>query len=111
MAANLKESVRVWQSLMNQHAYETSDFTLPLEGLTDRDLIGLKWVSSDFLDLTIWACDNIVSHRQRPRLRSAIAYLNELRERQQAAFEALQPKWDNMLDRVNAKLEDYAEQS
>lgn len=86
MARDIQFEVKAWQSIMNQFAYETEDFTVNLSSLKRDEIAGLKWVTAPLIDFTVWACENIVKHKERPKLKKRISYLMELQERQEEAF-------------------------
>lgn len=75
---------------MNQLCHETDGFSRPLHQLTNEQLTRLSQVTDVFLEWSVWVLRHIIHPAQRPRLRSAIAYLNELKERQEAAAEERQ---------------------
>lgn len=104
----LRTSAAVWQSRQTQIIHETERFTVPLADLTDDELLGLFWIIEEDILFSIWAMENIVHPRQRPALKSAICYMTELHERQQAAFSRLADETDDLLFRIKRKIESHA---
>lgn len=87
---SLAINVRMWLGRMGQLQHETAGFSLPLHELSNDDLTRLSQVTDAFLEWSVWILRHIIHPAQRPQLRSAIAYLNELKERQEAAAEERQ---------------------
>lgn len=100
----LKAGAAVWQSRQEQLRYETDGFTLPLSGLSRRDLLGLLWVTEEDLAFSQMML-SAVRPARRADLKKTIAYMAELHERQQEAF-ASESAWiDDQMTRMGVKLE------
>jgi len=92
-------AVKAWLNIAGQHGYETENFSLALHQLTDNDLETLKPVSSNFLLFAPLAI-NALHPKCRPDARRAVAYLQELQDRQQAAAQKANDKYDRMRIRI-----------
>jgi hypothetical protein len=89
----MKQRVETWLSICGQHKHETRGFTLDLKKLTDDDLVTLKQVSAEFLEIAPLMF-GVIHPKQHPELRKSIAYLHHLSSLQNAA-------WERLWERVN----------
>lgn len=95
MKENLKQAVQYWLSACRQHEYETEGFTVCIHDLTDADLVRMKMVTGWFLDFAPFMF-RIIHPKETGRLRGALAYLNELRNRQE---ETIRRHYENQSQR------------
>lgn len=97
-----RHTVEYWFSMLQQFRAETDGFKLELSTLPDSDLLLIKWAIQPFLDLAP-VMFGAVMPKHHADLRRSIAYIADLYERQQAARERQQIRFDlasNELGRV-----------
>ncbi len=85
-----------WLSVMRQHEVETNGFSADLATMAAHDLRNLKAVTRQTIDFAP-AMFPLVAPKDHPKLRRAIAYLTDLRERQQVAFAQQEQELKNEL--------------
>lgn len=81
MKENVKQAVEYWLSTCRQHEYETEGFATCIHDLTDAELMRMKIVTGWFMDFAPLMF-RIIHPKETGRLRGVLAYLNELRNRQ-----------------------------
>ena len=70
-----------WLFTLQEHEYETDDFMIDLTELDRSDILALRPVMYDFLIIAPHMI-RMVDQRDRNRMKSVIAFLTELHERQ-----------------------------
>lgn len=82
MKEKVKAAVEYWLSACRQHEHETEGFTACIHDLTDDELMRHKMVTGWFIDFAPFMF-KVIHPKETARLRCAVAYLNELRNRQE----------------------------
>lgn len=101
---NRKDHVQLILSILNQHRDETQNFTIPPHTLTYAELIGMKPVTDALLhDLP--KILYVFHPKELPKIRRAIAYLTDLKERQSAAWQNECARWDKQMIWVQKRLQ------
>ena len=106
MKEQVKSAVAYWLSAMNQHRHETNEFSVVVGQLTDDELTRLKIPSDWFIDFAPFMF-RAVAPKHHPELRSAIAYLAELKYRQQEAWQRDFEKSKTRGERIAAWIEKH----
>lgn len=85
----------VWLSRMEMIRHATDNFSQEIESFSDDELTAIPLVFPEFLDLSPKVL-KIIHPRHAPELRRIIAYLNNLKEIQAAA-------WQRTIERCEAE--------
>lgn len=104
MKEQIKNAVEYWLSSLGQHRHETRNMSLTLATLCPEDLRALKTPTDWFLDFAPFMF-RVVAPKHHAELRTTIAYLSELKYRQQQAWKAEMEKNENLQHRFSTWLE------
>lgn len=96
--------ITVWQSIVNQLAYETQGFTLPLADLTPEEIVQIKPVPREVLEYVSRAI-KAVHPKHHAELRRATAYLNTLHDLQKHAWRQIIAKYEAEQERLTAYIQ------
>lgn len=95
-------------SVFNQHRHETDGFTLDIESLTDDEAFSMKPVMQDTIKGLSSLVLKIIHPKQAPELKTQIAYLIALRDRQERAWEAKRAEFQTRLNNTNQWVQNNA---
>lgn len=95
------EQIQVLKYRFNCHSIDTDGFTRDIESLTDDEAFEMAPVMQDTIKGLSSLILKIIHPKQAPELKTQIAYLIALRDRQERAWEAKRTEFQTRLN--NAK--------
>ena len=102
------EQIQVLKYRFNCHSIDTAGFTLDIESLTDDEAFSMKPVMQDTIKGLSTLVLKIIHPKQAPELKTQIAYLIALRDRQERAWDAKRTEFQTRLNNTNQWVQNNA---
>lgn len=95
-----KQDIYILNTILNQHSAETDGFAYPLGKLTPLELLQMKRAETWVIEALTKAM-RLYKPEHQTAIKKAIAYLNDLKSRQQAAIQAAE--WRGKFEHILLK--------
>lgn len=105
---NIKDQIQVLKYRFNCHKQDTEGFTRDIESLTDDEAFEMTPVMQDTISGLSSLVLKIIHPKQAPELKTQIAYLIALRDRQQRALEVKLTEYKTRLNNTNQWVQNHA---
>jgi hypothetical protein len=102
------EQIQVLKYRFNCHKQDTAGFTLDIESLTDDEAFEMAPVMQDTINGLSSLVLKIVHPKQAPELKTQIAYLIALRDRQERAWDAKRTEYKTRLNNTKQWVQNHA---
>lgn len=102
------DQIQVLKYRFNCHSIDTAGFTRDIESLTDDEAFEMAPVMQDTINGLSSLVLKIVHPKQAPELKTQIAYLIALRDRQERAWEAKRNEFQTRLNNTNQWVQNHA---
>lgn len=108
MKADIKQECDWWISRLGHFRHCTDNFTLPLAGLSDDELVNLPGVYSEWLSFVPFML-KVLHEKSHAEIRRAVAYLYCLHDLQAGAWARTMEKWEQQLAADKCRLKELQE--
>lgn len=105
---NIKDQIQVLKYRFNCHSIDTAGFTRDIESLTDDEAFEMAPVMQDTISGLSSLVLKIVHPKQAPELKTQIAYLIALRDRQERAWDAKRTEYKTRLNNTKQWVQNHA---
>lgn len=102
------EQIQVLKYRFNCHSIDTAGFTLNIESLTDDEAFEMLPVMQDTIKGLSSLVLKIIHPKQAPELKTQIAYLIALRDRQERAWDAKRIEFQTRLNNAKQWVQNHA---
>lgn len=102
------EQIQVLKYRFNCHSIDTAGFTREIESLTDDEAFEMKPVQHDTITGLYSLVLKIIHPKQAPELKTQIAYLIALRDRQERAWDAKRTEFLTRLNNTKQWVQNHA---
>ena len=102
------EQIQVLKYRFNCHKQDTAGFTMDIESLTDNEAFEMTPVMQDTIKGLSSLVLKIIHPKQATELKTQIAYLIALRDRQERAWEAKRAEFQTRLNNTNQWVQNNA---
>jgi len=102
------EQIQVLKYRFNCHKQDTAGFTIDIESLTDDEAFAMLPVMQDTIKGLSYLILKIIHPKQAPELKTQIAYLIALRDRQERAWDAKRIEFQTRLNNTKQWVQNHA---
>lgn len=102
------DQIQVLKYRFNCHSIDTAGFTRDIESLTDDEAFEITPVMQDTINGLSSLILKIIHPKQAPELKTQIAYLIALRDRQERAWDAKRTEYKTRLNNTNQWVQSHA---